>query len=415
MPRPPTKQLKRRLEKQSQTAKESGNLTSQCEVVLLAVTGMSPAILTETVWALAQENPPVVPDRVVVLTTTAGKEQIERQLFTPQSHFNNQCGWDCLREKLQECGHDIKGRLRFDPGSDDLRLFHRWEEKSHRKLALSDIRAVDENDAVADYILEVVRTFVEDADTRVIASIAGGRKTMGTLLYACMTLIGRETDRLTHVLVSEPFDDPRLKPRFYFPDQPSKELRIEEKTVYAAEARIDLADVPFVPLQNLFQKQLVKKPCSFTRLIESCCNDMRRIAINGLKLKIRRSRTGFEVNDIVIRTSPREHILLLFLAEQALEGKSRWAQYIDVEDDLDSYRQRMIRTAPHDSLSDWRNHDGLREQISESKADHVTKLVSSLRGKCDSKGGDGAIFATLLPEKGRFSLDLPQKQISVLD
>src|SRR6266478_2847945 len=91
------------------------------EVVLLAVTGMSPAILTETVWALAQENPPALPDLVVVLTTTAGKAQIEQELFTPQTHFNDQCGWDCLREKLQENGLEVARRLRFDPGTDDLR------------------------------------------------------------------------------------------------------------------------------------------------------------------------------------------------------------------------------------------------------------------------------------------------------
>jgi CRISPR-associated protein (TIGR02584 family) len=385
------------------------------EVVLLTVTGMSPAILTETVWALAQENPPVVPDRVVVLTTTAGKAQIEEELFTLQPHFDNQCGWDCLREKLRERGHDVKGPLRFDPSSDDVRLFHRWQEKSHRKTALSDIRTAAENDAVADYILEVLRTFVEDADSAVIASIAGGRKTMGTLLYACMTLIGRETDRLTHVLVSEPFDDPRLKPRFYFPDQPHKALKIEEKTVYASEARIDLADVPFVPLQNLFQKQFVKKPCSFTRLVQSCRSDMRRIAINGIRLKIRRSRTGFEVNDILIRTSPREHLLLLFLAERVPRGTSRGTQYSDVEDELNSYRKKLAATAPADSFSDWRYHKSLDETIGESSADQITKLLSSLREKCNQKGGEAAIFATLLPKKSRFSLDLPQKQISVLD
>jgi CRISPR-associated protein (TIGR02584 family) len=37
---------------------------------------------------------------------------------------------------------------------------------------------------------------------------AASRGTMGTLLYACMTLIGRETDRLTHLgsisLISRP-------------------------------------------------------------------------------------------------------------------------------------------------------------------------------------------------------------------
>lgn len=72
---------------------------------------------------------------------------------------------------------------------------------------------------------------------------------------------------------------------------------------------------------------------------------MRRLTTETIKLAIRRSRTVFQTNDIVIRI-PREHLLLLFLAEHASEGKSRWAQYIDVEDELNSYRQRMIRTTP---------------------------------------------------------------------
>jgi CRISPR-associated protein (TIGR02584 family) len=199
MPRPPIKQPKRRLDKQSQTAEGSGNVTSHAEIILFAVTGTSPAILTETVWALAQENPPELPDRIVVLTTTVGKNQIERELFRPQAHFNDQCGWDCLREKLQDRGHDMKGRLRFDPAS-DLHMLTRWDESAHRNLFLSDIRTADDNEAVADCILESVRRIVESPDSRLIACIAGGRKTMGALLYACMTLVGREGDRLTHVL-----------------------------------------------------------------------------------------------------------------------------------------------------------------------------------------------------------------------
>ena len=59
MPRPPTRQPKRRLDKRGQTAEGIGNVFPHAEIILLAVTGMSPAILTETVWALAQENPPV--------------------------------------------------------------------------------------------------------------------------------------------------------------------------------------------------------------------------------------------------------------------------------------------------------------------------------------------------------------------
>ncbi len=47
---------------------------------LVAVSGMSPAILTETLWALGQEEPPVVPDEVVVITTSAGEADLRHAL-----------------------------------------------------------------------------------------------------------------------------------------------------------------------------------------------------------------------------------------------------------------------------------------------------------------------------------------------
>jgi len=375
---------------------------------------MSPAILTETVWALAQESPPVLADRIVVLTTSTGKQQIIQELFAPQPHFNNQCGWDCLRQKLGEHGHDTTGRLKFDPASDDLHVLTRWEERSHRKSPLSDIRTRDENEAVADSILELVRGIVEKPDTRLIASIAGGRKTMGTLLYACMTLIGRETDRITHVLVGEPFDDPRLSPKFYFPGQPTAELRsMDQRTVQAKNALIDLADVPFIPLRNLFRKELGSLPGSFLGLMARCRNDIRRRAIQEINLTIHLSRPEIEVNRTPIRTSPREQLLMLFLAKYAAGGTSPWSQYVEAEDALNQFRMNLIGDAPANSFSDWRHHNSLKEAVLESKADHVRKLVHGLRAKLRKEGGDPAVLAPLLPEKGRFTLDLPVSQIRV--
>ena len=50
---------------------------------LLDVTGESPAVLTETVWALARATPPVLPARVIVVTTTAGAARIHQELLAP--------------------------------------------------------------------------------------------------------------------------------------------------------------------------------------------------------------------------------------------------------------------------------------------------------------------------------------------
>jgi len=41
--------------------------------ILCCVIGTSPAVLTETVWCLAHQKHPVIPDEIVVLTTIRGK------------------------------------------------------------------------------------------------------------------------------------------------------------------------------------------------------------------------------------------------------------------------------------------------------------------------------------------------------
>ena len=190
---------------------------SQLETVLLAVTGMSPAVLTETIWALAQEPEPIIPTRVIVVTTADGRRELERQLFGPEPRFGGRTPWDTLRDALSAAGHDLSGHLRFGTTGDDIRVITGCDPVTGRTRELADLRTPADNEAAADFLLEQVRALVENPDTRLVASLAGGRKTMGALLYACLTLVGRETDRLTHVLVNEPFETLR---GFWFPGQP---------------------------------------------------------------------------------------------------------------------------------------------------------------------------------------------------
>src|SRR5437868_947769 len=89
------------------------------QIVLLSITGQSPAVLTETVWALAQEKPPIIPHRVIVITTTEGRERLVRELFSPA----DDCVWDQLRRCLEENGHDLTRRLQFGQTPQDIRVF----------------------------------------------------------------------------------------------------------------------------------------------------------------------------------------------------------------------------------------------------------------------------------------------------
>ena len=383
------------------------------ETVLLAVTGMSPAVLTGTVWALAHEEPPRIPSRVIVLTTRTGKEQIDREVFSPQPAFDEKCVWDSLREHLEMRGHDLKGKLRFDStSSEDLRVLTRWDEATRRKPPLDDIRTSEENESAANAILEVVRSIVENPDTHLVASIAGGRKTLGTLLYACMTLIGRETDRLTHVLVHEPFDDPRLNPRFYFPRQPAASLKTPDgKTIAcAAEARIDLADIPFVPLRNLFAKELSRMPGNFSALVARCRQGIHELAAGEVTLTVHHSRAEIEINGVRVKLAPKEQLVMLFLAERARNSERAFGAYKDAVDLLNCYRQKLRTETVPENFSDWRTKDGLAGEVDEEA---VRKAVSGIRTKLKRNGPTTVGLVPFLPEPGRLSINLPGRQIAI--
>ena len=56
-------------------------MKSANRTILIAGMGTSPAVLTETVWALAHQAQPVVPDEIVVITTKSGKEALRKAVM----------------------------------------------------------------------------------------------------------------------------------------------------------------------------------------------------------------------------------------------------------------------------------------------------------------------------------------------
>jgi CRISPR-associated protein (TIGR02584 family) len=384
------------------------NPADPTDTILLAVTGMSPAILTETIWALAHEPEPVIPSRVIALTTTQGRLELERRLFAPLPAMDNRAPWDALRDALATRLPRARPGLRFGATPDDIRVITALDPATGRSVELPDLRTPSDNEAAADFLLEQVRSAVENPDTRLIVSIAGGRKTMGALLYACMTLIGRESDRLTHVLVNEPFDALR---DFWFPAQPGAPLPARDgRSIRPADARIELADVPFVPLRNLFTRELGRKPGTFSRLVATCREGVRQRAAEHLRVAIDTARSELDVNGTRVKLAPSEQLVLLFLARRTKQGEPPFAAYKDAIDSLNDLRRDLRDSIPPDNFSDWRHADALRAPWEERE---LTKAISSLRDKLRRAGPDATALSPCLPEKGRCSLDMPPSLIHI--
>lgn len=236
------------------------------ETILFALCGRSPAVLTETVWSLSRETPPVIPDKVQVITTTAGKSCLEKQLFSCSYSPQGINPWETLLKELA-LDHPIADKLQWEPV-----LIATDREGS----PLEDLTKQKESEALADFLLAQLRPYTLQENLTIIGSLAGGRKTMSALLYACFTLLARPHDRLTHVLVNSPFDLP-LNPPFYFPPRQANLHHLTDRsgqivsTHSSDDACIQLADIPFVSLRHLaaHAHNFRQVPKGFTSLVQT--------------------------------------------------------------------------------------------------------------------------------------------------
>jgi len=113
---------------------------------------------------------------------------------------------------------------------------------------------------------------------------------MGALLHAAFSHLARPQDRLTHILVSEPYDslyDSERNPLFFYPTQPHQSLTRDGRTFEARQARLDLADVPFAPMRLRFP-DIAKIPSRFRDLVQTYVATWARDASKPALIELRR-------------------------------------------------------------------------------------------------------------------------------
>ena len=205
--------------------------------VLLVVTGLSPQVVTETVYALAvQRKPPWIPQEVRLVTTAEGAERARLTLM------DRKTGW--FHRLRREYGLP---EIRF--GEETLRVLKDREGK-----ILPDIRTAEDNMAAADFLLREMLEVTGDEGTELHVSIAGGRKTMGFFAGYALSLCGRPQDVLSHVLVDAPFES---HPGFFYPARERQVIHTappESRPLDASKAQVTLAEIPFVRLRELLER-----------------------------------------------------------------------------------------------------------------------------------------------------------------
>ncbi|HWP59654.1 MAG TPA: CRISPR-associated ring nuclease Csm6 [Candidatus Acidoferrales bacterium] len=213
-------------------------------------------MVTETLWALARQKPPVWPRELRIITTQSGADACARLLLGKRgklaSYFRE------YRQPKARCASDNVIVLRGADGE-----------------PIEDLRTPQDNLVVAEQIAAVIRDLTARPNVRLHCSVAGGRKTMGVLLALVLQIYGRPQDRLYHVLVPAPFES---RPDFFYIPRRPRPLAVHKgKQLDPSQARIELAEIPYVRLRAFLSQELLKGSLPFTELVALAQKELRAL------------------------------------------------------------------------------------------------------------------------------------------
>ena len=266
--------------------------------ILLVATGLSPQVVTETLYALAVKRiPSWIPNEIILITTQTGAEHARLSLLSDEP------GW------FHRLLDDYRlPEISFDPNS--ILIIPDAQGRP-----ADDIRTPEDNERAADFIANVVRELTADPKTALHVSLTGGRKTMGYYLGYALSLYGRPQDRLSHVLVSPPFES---HPEFFYP-------ALQQKIIYSLDkgqspldchqAEITLAEIPFVSLRTGLDQRLLHGQASFSETVEAA-----KRALLAPELIIDLKGQKIQAAGKIVRLQPADLALLSVFARRALRG-----------------------------------------------------------------------------------------------
>lgn len=262
--------------------------------VLISVVGLSPQVITETLyfyWCLA--SPPVPITEVFALTTLHGKQVLEDTLLGDNGKLKSFCD-----------------DYNLPPIHFGLVNIHLLKDADGQPL--EDISSVIDNEALADQLFTFVRDLAVSTDVCLHASIAGGRKTMGLYIGLAMQFYGRPGDTLSHVLVNPKLENQEF---FYPPPNGADVILSDGRTIPTDDIRLELAEIPLLLLKEKIPFLSEHTEAGYTELIKIAQREYNALqAISPVTVNT--CSRCLEIGEVTINLTPLELALYLFFARQ---------------------------------------------------------------------------------------------------
>lgn len=329
--------------------------------ILLLVSGMSPQIITETLYALITQPEPWVPDTIHLITTEIGKNNAVLQLLNGEKYFARLL-------------HDyaVTKHIAFDES-----CIHLIEKNGQ---VLSDLRTPSDNEAAADFISEKIRHFTQDDSTELHVSLAGGRKTMGFYMGYALSLYGRAQDKLSHVLVSDKYES---NPQFFYPTPITKVISDRNGSpLDASKAEVWLAEIPFVRMRSSLPESLLLHAKSFSETV-----NLVRLANESPVLKLLPKQQKIMLNGVSAKLSPVHMTFMLWIAnanepiKPLVDGESS----LDYKNDFLSAAEKYwleVTSRTTDSIAKGMTKDFMQINISRLNKELRKGFGEALANRC---------------------------------
>ncbi len=260
--------------------------------VLLAITGASPQVVTETLYALHTEGK-TFPDEMYIITTLGCKKMLCEGFFE-KAH---------LAALFNE--YEMP-EIKFDES-------HIWLIEDEQANPVNDAKSIEDQTFMADFITRKVYELTQQEDIAIHASIAGGRKTMAFYLGYAMSLLARPQDSLSHVFVNDEFE---FVKDFYYPTKQSNIIdgKYGQGPVDTINAVVTLAEIPFVRMRASVDTQLINAmgKMSFSQTVST----LNATHSKSLAITLSRKAKTLSITGVDIKLSPKELAFYLWLAEQ---------------------------------------------------------------------------------------------------
>jgi CRISPR-associated protein (TIGR02584 family) len=333
--------------------------------VLVAAIGLSPAVLTETAFALHDQDGRQ-PREVHVVTTGTGAAYVRARLLGEAGHRDIRAQpFEDAEDRWGAFCRDVLGRAAAVP------LHLHVPEVGARPIG--DVRHRGDDTRFANLCYGLVEELTRDPDALdLVGSIAGGRKTMSAHLMAAFCAYARPTDRLTHVLVADPdLENPRNG--FYYPVPGSADYLRHQQA-------LDLVDIPFPPVRAILDEEVLAKMPGERRDLEALRDALAPHAqsphhVQAVRLRLRAggpSVAFLGAGDDVLATcelTPKHAATLAVFAEQRLAagGPVDRDTLYDPEGGVaavEEQRQAVLYHCGGGTLKPWTKAESLSKDLS---------------------------------------------------